>query len=277
MPTSKRPDTDSPADTGAPTVIPVRGALRAGPEAPRPLEVNFGYVITEDGRYGGTDSPGSDRRPDGGAPGSQPGRPLPSVAAAPPFDVMVGYMSPVYPTQSVTFAPRITIDGTPGNDNLVGTPGTDTLRGLGGDDILTGLAGADTLDGGTGEDTASYAGSDAAVRVDLDTGTATGGHAEGDVFDRIENLTGSDHDDILTGDATANVLRGGDGGDSLLGLGGNDTLYGNDGNDTLTGGAGAAPGHDTTTSWKAGAAGTPWTAGPARTRPLTRPRIRGWR
>ena len=52
--------------------------------------------------------------------------------------------------------------------------------------------------------------------------TAAGGHAEGDRVRGIENLTGSDHDDVLTGDGNANVLKGGGGRDTLTGGKGRD-------------------------------------------------------
>ena len=46
-----------------------------------------------------------------------------------------------------------TINGTPGNDNLIGTTDPDTINGGAGDDIISGGGGADTLTGGTGADT----------------------------------------------------------------------------------------------------------------------------
>ena len=140
------------------------------------------------------------------------------------------------------------VNGTDGPDMLTGTDGPDLMDGKGGDDTLDGLAsddslmggpGADALDGGPGTDTADYTGSDAGVTVSLDDGTATGGHAQGDTFVNIENLTGSAHDDTLTGDASGNIIRGGPGDDQLYGLGGDDELYGLAGNDLLEGGAGA--------------------------------------
>ena len=54
----------------------------------------------------------------------------------------------------------------------------------------------------------------------------------------FENITGSDHDDILTGDAGNNVLTGGDGTDTLSGGAGDDVLIGGAGVDVLDGGAG---------------------------------------
>ncbi len=67
----------------------------------------------------------------------------------------------------------------------------------------------------------------------------TGGDAEGDKLFGIENVIGSDGDDVLTGDAKNNVLEGGNGDDILNGGAGNDILNGGFGNDLLIGGAGA--------------------------------------
>ncbi len=129
--------------------------------------------------------------------------------------------------------------GNEGNDRLYGGVGDDRLEGRQDDDWLEGGAGADTLIGGFGSDTASYEGSSAGVQVDLSSGTGTGGDAEGDTFTNIENLTGSDHQDLLSGDDNVNILVGGGDNDTLWGGGGNDALDGGSGDDTLTGGAGA--------------------------------------
>ena len=130
------------------------------------------------------------------------------------------------------------LTGSGHGDTLTGDAGSNTLNGGGGDDVLTGGAGADSLIGGDGADTASYAGSDAGVTVNLQTGVHGGGHAAGDTLSGIENLTGSGHGDTLSGDAGANVLDGGGGDDSLVGGGGNDWLVGGSGDDTLAGGLG---------------------------------------
>jgi Ca2+-binding RTX toxin-like protein len=117
-----------------------------------------------------------------------------------------------------------------GFDNLLyGLAGDDTLSGGDGDDYLVGGAGRDSLDGGAGDDVVDYVGSPQAVTVDLQAGTGSGGHAEGDRLSGIENLLGSEHSDRLTG-------NGGD--NRLFGFGGNDTLVGGGGNDILTGGPG---------------------------------------
>jgi Ca2+-binding RTX toxin-like protein len=120
------------------------------------------------------------------------------------------------------------LDGGVGKDVLAGGGDIDILLGGDGDDTLEGGEGADFLNGGAHNNTASYAGSAKGVTVNLATGTATGGDAEGDTLTSIENLIGSNQKDHLTGDAGDN---------KLYGLGGNDTLNGGSGMDTLEGGA----------------------------------------
>jgi Ca2+-binding RTX toxin-like protein len=131
------------------------------------------------------------------------------------------------------------------NDFLTGNSGANALSGGWGNDSLQGGAGADTLNGGGGVDTAVYTQSTAGVMVSLLWDTASGGDAEGDELNSIENLSGSGYDDSLFGDNNANFLNGNDGNDTLLGFGGDDILYGDGrslgGNDVLNGGAG----HDT--------------------------------
>jgi Ca2+-binding RTX toxin-like protein len=123
--------------------------------------------------------------------------------------------------------------GEAGNDSLYGGTGDDQLSGGDGNDVLIGAAGADAMDGGAGSDTASYVGSAAGVTVSLATGLGTGGDAQGDTLTGIENLYGSDHNDVLTGDAGANTLSGGIADDILTGGLGADTLKGGAGNDTF--------------------------------------------
>jgi len=139
-----------------------------------------------------------------------------------------------------------TLNGNAGDDSITGGDGEDTLTGGLGDDVIEGGAGADSIGGGAGNDTASYASSDAGVNVSLLDDTASGGHAEGDELDNIENLIGSAFDDTLAGDAGANVIEGGDGEDSITGGDGADTLSGGDGgdNDTINVGTAANNGRD---------------------------------
>ncbi|MBY6117316.1 calcium-binding protein, partial [Mameliella alba] len=100
------------------------------------------------------------------------------------------------------------LSGGGGNDLLDGRNGNDTLNGNAGNDTLIGGAGADSLNGGADIDTVSYASSNAGVTVALFNNTASGGHAAGDSFVDIENIIGSDFDDVLSGDANANVFDG---------------------------------------------------------------------
>lgn len=111
------------------------------------------------------------------------------------------------------------------DDNLIlGGLGDDELGGRFGEDTLEGGAGADTLDGGGNIDTASYRLSAAPVTVQLFSGVASGGDAEGDVLIKIDNLIGSSGDDVLAGNFSANTLEGGAGSDVLNGGSGVDTL-----------------------------------------------------
>ena len=128
--------------------------------------------------------------------------------------------------------------GGTGDDTLQGGDGNDTLAGGDGNDSLDGGSGADSLEGGSGIDTVSYAGSGGGVAVDLGTGGASGGDAEGDSLSGVEVVIGSDHDDTLVGGTGAETLEGGAGADVLLGAAGNDSLSGGTGDDYIEGGAG---------------------------------------
>ena len=130
-----------------------------------------------------------------------------------------------------TYADALAGDGRA--NRLEGGAGDDQLSGNSGDDVLEGGAGADRLDGGAGLDTASYGLSDAGVRVNLAEGTVEGGHAQGDVIRSIENVTGSDYEDVIRGDNGANHLAGGAGDDRLHGGAGADRLDGGEGTDLI--------------------------------------------
>ncbi len=161
--------------------------------------------------------------------------------------------------------------GGPGQDTLRGNDGNDVLRGNGGDDLLEGgdgnddlaggngsdqlrpQAGNDTADGGKGEDTlhrlsgedtliggpdvdaVSYFGMSVGVIVDLGIAGAQAGNEK---LSEIENVLGSNFDDILVGDGNANRLVGAQGRDRMFGMGGDDALFGNDDDDELLGGTG---------------------------------------
>jgi Ca2+-binding RTX toxin-like protein len=140
------------------------------------------------------------------------------------------------------------IFGTEASEGLLGTSGNDAMFGFGGDDVilagngndfLTGGAGADRLEGGAGRDQAIWKDSPVGVRVFLSGGRGFGGEAEGDVLVGIEDLAGSEFDDVLSGDDSVNALFGRGGNDTLKGAGGNDVLLGDGGDDILMGGSGA--------------------------------------
>jgi Ca2+-binding RTX toxin-like protein len=122
------------------------------------------------------------------------------------------------------------------NDELYGDYHDNVLSGSWGDDWLEGRGGADILNGGLGRDYAVYSDSPAGVKVYLLWNFASGGDAEGDQLNSIENLGGSQFADGLMGDNGANELSGYGGDDTLFGLGGDDILVGYIGNDWLYGG-----------------------------------------
>ena len=142
--------------------------------------------------------------------------------------------------------------GGAGDDDLSGMDGDDRIEGGPGNDVLEGGAGADEIDGGEDDglgqffgsprnyiwgDTSKYVNSDAGVTIDLATGTAEGGEAEGDTLTGIESIRASDHADLLVGRNEGSTLWGQKGDDSLSGGDGRDYLWGGKGDDTLIGGA----------------------------------------
>lgn len=152
------------------------------------------------------------------------------------------------------------LDGSGGADRLFGAGGDDVLRGHGGDDWLDGGTGANWIYGGDGDDTIALsgdlsrdasvpavageidggAGSDTAdasavtlgVVFDLEAGQVRAGSAVVS-FLGIENVTGSDFDDLIIGGAGVNVLKGGAGDDRFAGALSGDDVDGGDGWDML--------------------------------------------
>ena len=133
------------------------------------------------------------------------------------------------------------IFGGAGDDFLNGFDGNDMLFGEAGDDFFVGILGTDVISGGDGIDTNSFQGVGTGVVATINpdnTGTATYGSVT-ETFTGIENLTGSDFDDVLSVNTGRNtVLRGLAGNDILTSLEGNDLLVGGIGNDILRSGAG---------------------------------------
>jgi len=130
------------------------------------------------------------------------------------------------------------ITGSSREDKLYGMGGDDILNGGADEDYLDGGEGADILNGGSERDTVHYGESNAAVTVDLVSGTGLGGSAQGDTLISIEKLYGSIYGDTFTGTATSEVFHGMNGNDTIDGGGGSDEITGGAGADTLDGGDG---------------------------------------
>lgn len=131
-----------------------------------------------------------------------------------------------------------TLEGGAGNDLLGGGDGADELIGGDGNDTVVGGAGGDLMEGGAGIDDLWYINSSVGVNVNMATGEAFGGDAQGDLFSGFERLFGSGHADTLTGSAGNDTINGFGGDDVVKGFNGNDLVRGWDGNDTIEGGAG---------------------------------------
>lgn len=107
------------------------------------------------------------------------------------------------------------LSGSSHDDDLTGDLGSNVLKGLDGEDHLVGGEGNDTLvggvgadvqDGGGGLDWVDYSDSDAAVMVSLDLNNGSGGHAQGDTFNAVENLKGTPFADALQGNDRNNDI-----------------------------------------------------------------------
>jgi Ca2+-binding RTX toxin-like protein len=130
-----------------------------------------------------------------------------------------------------------TLKGGDGDDATNGGEGDDKLYGENGNDIIIGGLGNDTLDGGAGSDTVSYEYSNVGVTVNLALTSAQSVQGiEKDTITNIENLTGSNYNDILKGSTVANIINGLDGNDTIVAGTGktNDIFDGGDGIDTLS-------------------------------------------
>ncbi|UXN59390.1 hypothetical protein [Phyllobacterium zundukense] len=125
------------------------------------------------------------------------------------------------------------LDGIENVENAIGSNFNDELKGDAGNNVLRGGGGADLLDGRVGSDTADYSTSAAGVTVNLETGVASGGDAQGDTFINIENITGSNFNDNLHGGG-GGVVRGGAGNDTLTAAAGS-AFIGGAGADTILG------------------------------------------
>ncbi|MDF1878942.1 hypothetical protein JHD46_04735, partial [Sulfurimonas sp. SAG-AH-194-C20] len=135
-----------------------------------------------------------------------------------------------------------------GGDKALNSTDTDLLYGESGDDILRGDAGNDTLYGGdgttdTGSDTADYSTvinlTSTGIDADLsrtDPQVIEDGYGTQDTLNGIENISGSQYNDLIKGSddvAELNVLSGNAGDDSFNTSDGKDSIVGGDGKDTV--------------------------------------------
>ena len=126
-----------------------------------------------------------------------------------------------------------------GNDSMYGSNFISSLYGGSGVDSFFAGAAIDSFFGGEGFDFARYEGSTVGVIINLSTNLASGGIAQGDYFESIEAVYGSNSgNDVLTGDRNSNRLWSFGGADQLFGGDGNDNLDGGSSRDTLNGGNG---------------------------------------
>lgn len=123
-------------------------------------------------------------------------------------------------------------------ENIAGSTFGDVLIGDAADNSFHGGAGGDLIDGRGGIDGVSYGGATSGITASFSNPAGNTGDAAGDSYISIENLVGSQFDDILTGDGIANAINGQNGDDIISGLDGNDFLNGGGGNDTIDGGEG---------------------------------------
>lgn len=125
--------------------------------------------------------------------------------------------------------------GTEGDDVITGTDQPEVICGLGGNDVINPGWGNDIIDGGAGTDRVEYTGfmwGPLTVNLQAGEGSATFHTAR---YFSIENVVGSDFDDIISGDGEANELDGAGGDDVIEGRQGEDLLLGGPGIDTLRG------------------------------------------
>ena len=184
------------------------------------------------------------------------------------------------------FSGSVTLDGVGGNDtltggnasdSLIGGLGDDKLIGNGGNDVLEGGAGNDNLNGGEGDDRFVFSGSaalgadvivagDSAGTNTLDFSAMGVGITRLDLSltavqtlnlmlkltlnnaQAIDNVVGTNLDDVIQGNDLDNTLEGRGGSDTLEGRKGNDILdggtqrdflIGSEGQDQIVGGEGS--------------------------------------
>lgn len=122
-------------------------------------------------------------------------------------------------------------------DNRSGTIDGIVFGGDGNDTFILNPLVAEIVNGGNGADVLDFR-QGGSVIVALDYTRNNAGQSLGDQYYNMENVFGSQGNDIITGNNSNNVLTGEDGNDWLHGRDGNDILRGGAGADTLAGGQG---------------------------------------
>ena len=126
--------------------------------------------------------------------------------------------------------------GGEGADTFDGYEGSDAVFGMGGDDEIEVYAGpgdAESIDGGAGVDDLEVDGT-SGVSLDLAIAGPQGPGSGGTLsLVGIENVIGTEFNDVLRGDGGPNTLSGSLGNDLLEGRGGVDTVRGDAGADSL--------------------------------------------
>ena len=139
-----------------------------------------------------------------------------------------------------TFTYSHYFEGSADNDSITGSNEDrwEGFSGLEGDDTINGRSGWDRVDYSYEE---GYGGSAVGISGNLNTGQVTDTFGDTDTLINIDQVRGTDYDDVLTAAGLTRGIRfeGEAGADSLTGGASDDRLEGDDGNDTLNGGSGA--------------------------------------
>ena len=123
------------------------------------------------------------------------------------------------------------------DDTITSGIEADTIYGNSGNDTITSGLGDDIVDGGEGSDTMDFSSIDNAnnigINANLENSLITGDGT--DTVSNIENILGTQDNDIIVGNDEINILKGESGFDTISGNAGDDTIEGGAGNDTISG------------------------------------------
>ncbi|MFC7296972.1 calcium-binding protein [Herminiimonas aquatilis] len=97
-----------------------------------------------------------------------------------------------------------------GIENVVGSTGADLFYASNDVNVFTGNGGVDTVDYSKAND-----GNGITINLKPTVGTGTGGFAAGDTFNGIQNITGTNYNDIFFAGTAANKFTGGAGSDTV--------------------------------------------------------------